>query len=337
RCQKWSTAMERRFSICRPRPGMMTACCSSTSTSRSGSAISAVTWRCCWTFLHWSRSRNCWLSSSMPRAARPSRRLPMSDSSIPADAVLDAIDGGVLLLDANRRIARWNRWLEIASGKAASGVLGKTLEQVFEDVDLRRLPMAVEAALTSNASTIITHALNPGLLPLQTRSERPLLHDITVTPVGHPPAHGCLVYIADVTMATKREQFLRRRQNARYDAVVARAADVILTVDDAGIIQLANPAAATQFGYSADDLLGRPAAGLFEDPQSWVDLWQGALAGALSGQPAELVIRRSDATVTYMEASASRWPSGTRMFVTAILRDISQRRATEAALRLRET
>src|SRR5690606_20261142 len=98
-----------------------------------------------------------------------------------------------------------------------------------------------------------------------------------------------------------------------------------------------NPAAATQFGYAADDLLGRPAAGLFEDAQSWIDLWQGALAGALSGRPAELVIRRGDATVTYMEASASRWPSGTRMFVTAILRDISQRRATEAALRLRET
>ena len=95
----------------------------------------------------------------MPRAARPSHRLPMSDSSIPADAVLDAIDGGVLLLDANRRIARWNRWLEIASGKAASGVLGKTLEQVFGDIgdehDVKRPEISNEMVLELEGSTTI--------------------------------------------------------------------------------------------------------------------------------------------------------------------------------------
>ena len=40
--------------------------------------------------------------------------------------------------------------------------------------------------------------------------------------------------------------------------------------------------------------------------------------------------------ITYLEASASQWKTGSRFFVTVILRDINQRRATDAALRASE-
>ncbi len=260
----------------------------------------------------------------------------MPFESVNADAILDAIDGGVLVLDKDERIVRWNRWMEVAAGRRAEDVLGRTLAQVFAEVDLRRLPQAITEALTLNASTIITHSLNPDLLPLRTRSSRPLFHDITVTPVGEAPLQGCLVFVTDVTMATKRERFLRSRQNARYDAVVARAADAILTVDEAGLVQFANPAALSQTGYAQAELLGRAAAELFQTRAEWNTLWRHSLEGADSGTPTELVALRKDGSPTHLEASASRWPSGTRMFVTVILRDVNQRRSTEAALRARE-
>ena len=218
----------------------------------------------------------------------------------------------------------WKGCIRRTGKDARTGVRGRLTSGACE---------AVEAALTSNASTIITHALNPGLLPLQTRSERPLFHDITVTPVGHPPAHGCLVYIADVTMATKREQFLRSRQNARYDAVVARAADVILTVDDAGIIQLANPAATTQFGYAADDLLGRPAAGL---SRSAVGSTVAGRAGGAFSASLQNGYPPRDATC-YIHGGLCNLAQRHAHVRHRDPRDISQRRATEAALRLRET
>ncbi len=254
-----------------------------------------------------------------------------------AEAVLDAIDGGVVVLDSAGCVLRWNRWMQLASGRSEAEAMGRTLVELFPDADLRRLPAAVHEAVASNASAIITHALNPNLLPLRTRAGRPLFHDIAVTPVGEPPARGCLVFVTDVTMATKRERFLRNRQNARYDAVVARAADAILTVDEAGIIQFANPAALSQSGFPQSELLGRAAADLFESADTWKALWLEALEGAsLSSPPAELVAVRRDGTRTFLEATASRWPSGTRTFVTVILRDVNQRRATDAALRARE-
>ena len=261
--------------------------------------------------------------------------MPASDA-IDFRAVVDAIDGGVVVLDAAGRVVGWNRWMEVASGQAEPEVLGRTLEEIFAGASLKRLPQAIKAALSSGSSAIITHAISPELLPLQTRSGRPLSHDITVSPVGATRISGCLVFIADVTMAAKRERFLRSRQNARYDAVVARAADVILTVDEGGIIQFINAAGVSQFGYPEAELLGHAAAVLFETRDAWTTTWRGALEGPPSSQPTEVIAHRKDGSATYLEASASRWSGGTRTFVTVILRDINQRRATDAALRISE-
>jgi PAS domain-containing protein len=183
--------------------------------------------------------------------------LMSSDQERVEDAILNAINAGLIVLDRDERVTHWNAWMEAASGYSRSYAQGKFLTDIFSGVDLRRLTPAIKAAQTSGASTIVTHAINPSLLPLQTRSKTPLLHDITVTPVGAAPDAGCLVSITDVTMAIRRERYLRDRQNARYDAVVANAADVIVTVDQDGLIQFANPAALSQFGYSNAELLGQ--------------------------------------------------------------------------------
>ena len=51
--------------------------------------------------------------------------------------------------------------------------------------------------------------------------------------------------------------------------MVDSAPDVILTLDDEDTIQSANPAADRQFGYEANELIGRPAALLFDDRSAW--------------------------------------------------------------------
>src|SRR4029078_5280613 len=95
-------------------------------------------------------------------------------------------------------------------------------------------------------------------LPLRTPAGRQLVHNITVRPSGKRPNLRCLLQIVDVTVAAGRERLLRGRHNARYDAVVDSAPDTILTLDADGTIQLVNPAAARQFGYSHDEPGGPP-------------------------------------------------------------------------------
>jgi PAS domain S-box-containing protein len=251
-------------------------------------------------------------------------------------ALLDAVNGGLILLDRNQRVARWNTWMRTASGYSQAQVRGKLLTEIFPDAELKRLTTAVAAALTTNASAILTHTLNPSILPLQTRSNRPLLHDVTVTPVGEDEITGCLVSVTDVTMVTKRERFLRDRQNARYDAVVASAPDVIITVDEGGLIQFANPATVTQFGYSRTELIGIDAAALFTTTDDWNTVWWDAIHKAAPVQPRTLIGRRKNGELSHLEASASSWKTGSRVFATVILRDINERRAIDSALRKSE-
>jgi PAS domain S-box-containing protein len=262
---------------------------------------------------------------------------PRTDQDL-GGVLWDALDCGLIVLDARHRVSAWNEWMASASGVPAADAVGKPFGELFKNTGAARLLSAVTVALEAGASRLLTHKLHPGLLNLKTRAGQPLVHDVTVRPVGAMPYERCLIQIVDVTVAAGRETVLRQRQNARYDAVVEGAPDPILTLDVDGLIQLANPAAAQEFGYSTAELLGQPISRFLEDAEAWLVAWRRVLAGLDVHWPLELAVRRKDGTHSYVDASASRWQSQSRAFVTAILRDVNERRAAEAELRgLNET
>src|ERR1700727_96557 len=98
-----------------------------------------------------------------------------TDERIDQKQVFDAINGGLILFDHDRRVVGWNAWMETASGRSEAEARGKLPAEIFQGADPTRLVFAIEAAFTSRSSTILTHAINPALLPLQTRSQRALL------------------------------------------------------------------------------------------------------------------------------------------------------------------
>jgi PAS domain S-box-containing protein len=248
-------------------------------------------------------------------------------------ATFDALDSGVVVLDSDQRVVCWNYWFAAASGLSSERAVGKTLSELFPGRSLVRLKTSISEAIDLGSSALLTHSLNPNMLPLRTRAGLPLVHNVSVRPLGERPYSHCVLQIVDVTGAAHREQVLRERQNARYDAVVESAPDIILTLDATGTIQFANPAAIRETQFERSELVGRALDFLFEKPDQWENLWQTILAGDRSVRPIELVARRKDGSRTFLDVSASRWLSEGRIFVTAILRDMNERRAAEEALR----
>lgn len=254
----------------------------------------------------------------------------------PSHVSVDALDFGIILLDRDQRVVVWNAWSASAAAISSEAAIGKRLETLFPGGGTPLITSAVAVSLESGTSRLFTHTLHPALLPLKTRAGQALIHDVTIRAIGQAPVRYCLIQISDVTVAANRETILRERENARYFAVVDSAPDAILTLDDEDIIQLANPAAAIQFGYSSSELIGRPAAFLFDDREAWNETRQAVLNGAAVHQPAEVVARRKSGSVSYLEISASRWMSRSRVLITAILRDVNERRAAEEKLRASE-
>jgi PAS domain S-box-containing protein len=258
----------------------------------------------------------------------------LNSSMPPEDAVLDAIDAGLMILNQDQRVVGWNAWMSSATNISSEQAAGKLLSEVFPGANLNRVSMSVNSALKTGVSSLITHALHAQIFPLKTRAGRDLLHDVTVSALGNHTENRCLIHIADVTMSVRRERYLRDRQNARYDAVVSNAPDVILTIDSDGAIRLINDVAVTQFGLAREELIGKPAVEMFSDQALWQRTWEQVLAEGKLSNPVELVAPHRDGSANYFEVSASRWQSDSRTFVTAILRDINERRATANALAL---
>jgi PAS domain S-box-containing protein len=248
-------------------------------------------------------------------------------------AVFDAVDTGLIVLDGSLHVVVWNAWFASASGISSQDAAGKRLDELFPGAVRPGLKSAIADVLETGSSRLLTHSLHPLLLPLRTRSGGQLIHNVSVRPLGTRPHLRCLVQIVDVTVAVQREQVLRERQNARYDAVVNSAPDAILTLDAQGIIQLANPAAAREFGYALRELVGLEMAALVDAPETWNELWTSILEGDVMHRPVEVTARRKDGSASFLEVSAARWQSDARVFVTAILRDVNERRAAEEALR----
>ena len=196
-----------------------------------------------------------------------------------AKATLDGLDIGLIVLTRDQRILSWNNWMTSASGIEIEAALDKTLAELFPGARLTRLESAVEQALAAGASGLLTHSLHPKLFPLKTRTARPMVYNIAVRPVGDEPHQRCIVQISDVTLSAEREQVLRERQNARYDAVVASAPDAIVTFDAEGLVQLVNPAAAGAFGLSVEEMSGQAIDRLVGGDSAWASAWRAVLVG----------------------------------------------------------
>jgi PAS domain S-box-containing protein len=248
------------------------------------------------------------------------------------EGIFDLVDLGLIVLDADMRVLAWNGWMEAATGQNADEARQNRLDEVFPNVVNARLITAVGDALNAGTSSILSHSLHAAVFPLKTRNGRALIHNVVVRPLaGVVPR--CLVQISDVTVAVERDRMLRERQNARYDVVVDSAPDAILTLDTNGVILFANPAASHEFGYAAREFFELPVSALFDVQTAWHAVWNNLLTGGRLTRSIQLVARKKDGSLSFMEMSAATWQGDSRVFVTAILRNVNERHRAEQALR----
>jgi PAS domain S-box-containing protein len=273
----------------------------------------------------------------MAQISDPERDSAMERRSDPPPSfasVIDAVDAGIVVMDLRRRILVWNRWIERASGIAASAAIECKLEEVFPTLEASPLLAAVSDALDSGASGVLSHRLHPALLPLCYRDGRPLFHKVTVTPLASNGQAYCLAQVDDVTNATRRESLLRDRQNARYRAVVDSAFDAIVTTNEAGVIQWINGAAERRFQFDSQELVGRHIGIVLANEEDWPT---GSARDRSGRRIVETSGRRKNGSALLLEISTAEWPSDGRVFVTGILRDITERKqALETLKRLNE-
>jgi PAS domain S-box-containing protein len=118
----------------------------------------------------------------------------------------------------------------------------------------------------------------------------------------------------------------RLQLHARYQAIADAAPDAIVSIDENNRIQIVNPAATKIFGWAEADLIGQPLTLLLPN-----------FSAAEHATGAEWTGRRRDATDFSAEVSFRQLSSGGRKSLTGFVRDVTDRKRADAALRKSES
>ncbi|MBW2161326.1 MAG: PAS domain S-box protein, partial [Deltaproteobacteria bacterium] len=147
----------------------------------------------------------------------------------------------------------------------------------------------------------------------------------------------CLALLLTIAvLRVERRRFVEVRDREEHlRAILDTAADGIVTFDDEGTIEATNPALNQMFGYRSGELIGLDISVLLASADSQA---QGPTilqppgddeSGEISP---ELLGRRKDGTTFELEVRVGESVADDKRLYTAILRDVTERRALEARL-----
>jgi len=164
--------------------------------------------------------------------------------------------------------------------------------------------------------------------------------------VPQPEGHGLAVLEVAGTCAViwilahnqrekERVEHSLRRSERRFRALVQHASDIIMVVGADGTLSYASPAFESTLGYSAGEAIGMVARTIMdpEDPARFAKLLEQASQGGHVTR-AEMRLKHHDGSWRWFEATFTNLfdDPGVEGWV-ANLRDISERRQSDAALR----
>ncbi len=162
-------------------------------------------------------------------------------------------------------------------------------------------------------------------------------------PVGRPDELGRLAEAFNV-MA---ERVARARQGleaevseteARLQIITETAHDAIVSADEHGHIAFWNPGAARLFGHSPEEVLGRPLTLLMPERfhaahLAGISRFLATGEARVVGRTVELAGRRKDGGEFPLELSLAAARTETGVFFTGVIRDITERKRMDTALR----
>ncbi len=154
--------------------------------------------------------------------------------------------------------------------------------------------------------------------------------------------HGCVVEFQSVgrdITERKRAEETARAAKARFEGILEIAQDAIISVDSTQRIILFNQGAEKVFGYMQAEVIGLPLDLLL--PQRFEDVHRKHIedfsrspdVARTMGQRRQVSGRRRDGGEFPAEASISKLDLGGELVFTVILRDITERKRAEDAVR----
>lgn len=129
--------------------------------------------------------------------------------------VLNSINMGLIIVDADENILLWNTWLEKHSGISAETALNKKIEDAFVKPPSAAFMAALRNNLTYGLPAVLSNALHRSPLALfsvdENFNQQLAIHQsITITSLATDgDKRCCLIQVSDSSTSIRREKMLR--------------------------------------------------------------------------------------------------------------------------------
>lgn len=263
----------------------------------------------------------------------------LRDSEEVIQRIIEVSLDAVITMDSHGNISGWNPQAEAIFGRPQQEVLGNPLADMVIPERYREAHRAsLSRYLNSGESNVLNRRVEINAIHADGH-EFPV--EVSITPIRTGKEVAFSAFVRDITDRRHAEEQLRRSQ-AQLNAIIQSATDAILTVDAGQSIILFNRAAETMFGCSATDALDHSIARFI--PERFRGRHAGhirrfAEAGVTNrsmGKLNPLCAVRANGEEFPIEASISQIEHDGNKVFTVIIRDITQRKKMEEALRASE-
>jgi two-component system sensor kinase FixL len=128
-----------------------------------------------------------------------------------------------------------------------------------------------------------------------------------------------------------------RAREAHLQSILDTVPDAMIVIDDRGIMQSFSTTAQRQFGWTADEVIGKNVNMLMPDPyraqhDGYLDRYKTTGERRIIGIGRVVVGERKDGSTFPMELSVGEMTSGPQRFFTGFVRDLTERDAAERRL-----
>ena len=263
------------------------------------------------------------------------KRLLSSSSSLSESEksfrfLVNSITDGIILVDDSHRIVFWNDGARDIYGYCAEEMLGKEASLVLPEryregdcqgFDKLRAQGTVERKQITYETTGLT----------KSGTEIPLEVSFSLYEI-----EGKRFYCSIMRNITGRKKIEKALQESEEQlrSFMEQANDAIFICDGRGTIKLWNRKAEELYGYTADEVLGKPYSIVVpqrfkEAHQKWLEKYLAGDELAISGKIVEGIGERKDGSQFYAETSTAILKQRDEKLLVAIIRDITERKRSQ--------
>lgn len=251
------------------------------------------------------------------------------------DWILQSATDAMLIADQEGTIVLANPPAEKMFGYASGELQGNPVESLLPD----RFQHSHVSQREGYAAQPRARSMGSGMeLFGKHRSGEEFPVEVTLSPLQ--TESGVSLVMATVHDITRRKlaEAALQESEARMRAIFDTAVDAIVTIDERGIIDRINHAAERVFGYLETEVTGKNVTMLMPSPyremhDGYLTHYRETGEKRIIGIGREVTGQRKNGTTFPMELSVAEMRFGDRRMFTGMVRDISERKHAEEALR----